>query len=200
MKKNLVLNRENLLSVEKGAILKRDAHARVALVFPNNYSVGMANLGFQTIYKTLNQIPDISCQRFFLDCGINSLEEKRKLDSFPIIAFSLSFEMDYPNVLEILSRARIPLKSSQREESHPLVIAGGIAPSLNPEVMSLFFDCIFIGEAEEMISEFVKVYSDSLHKRLKKEELLLKVAQIQGIYVPKFYRIECDNRGHLKSI
>ena len=200
MKGSLFLDRGKLLSSEKGAILKRDAHLRVALVFPNTYSVGMANLGFQTIYKTLNQIPDISCQRFFLDCGINSLEEKRKLDSFPIIAFSLSFEMDYPNVLKILNQAHIPLKFSQREESHPLVIAGGIAPSLNPEAVSLFFDCVFIGEAEEMISEFVKVYSDSLHKRLKKEELLLKIAQIEGIYVPRFYGIECDNRGYLKGI
>ena len=104
MKKNLAPNRKKLLSVEKGAILKRNTPLRVALVFPNTYSVGMANLGFQTIYKILNQIPDVSCQRFFLDLGINSLEENRKLTSFHIIAFSLPFEMDYPNVLKILQK------------------------------------------------------------------------------------------------
>lgn len=123
--------RRKIISTEKGALLKRNAALKVALIFPNDYSVGMANLGFQTIYKLLNQIPNISCQRFFLDLGIESLEEKRKLNTFPLISFSLSFEMDYPNVLKILSQAGIPLKHSQREENHPLVIAGGIAPSLN---------------------------------------------------------------------
>ena len=200
MLRNKERQRQKIVSAEKGAILKRNASLRVALVFPNTYSVGMANLGFQTIYKILNQIPDISCQRFFLDLGIKSLEEKRKLNSFPIIAFSLSFEMDYPNVLKILDQAHIPLKSSQRKENHPLVIAGGIAPSLNPEVMASFFDCILVGEGEEMITEFMENYLGYSYRKPEKEGLLLKLAQIQGIYVPRFYEVECNSQGYLKRI
>jgi radical SAM superfamily enzyme YgiQ (UPF0313 family) len=192
--------RRKIISTEKGAILKRNAPTKVALIFPNDYSVGMANLGFQTIYKLLNQIPNISCQRFFLDLGIESLEEKRKLNTFPLISFSLSFEMDYANVLKILSQAGIPLKHSKREENHPLVVAGGIAPSLNPEVMAPFFDCILVGEAEEMIMEFMETYLEYPSKKSKKEELLFKLAQIQGVYVPKFYEVECDSKGYLKRI
>ncbi|HEX9917425.1 MAG TPA: radical SAM protein [candidate division Zixibacteria bacterium] len=192
--------RRKIISTEKGAILKRNAPTKVALIFPNDYSVGMANLGFQTIYKLLNQIPNISCQRFFLDLGIESLEEKRKLNTFSLISFSLSFEMDYPNVLKILSQAGIPLTHSKREENHPLVVAGGIAPSLNPEVMAPFFDCILVGEAEEMIMEFMKTYLEYSFKKSKKDELLAKLARIQGVYVPRFYEVECDSKGYLKRI
>ncbi len=194
------LQRERIISAERGAILKKDAPLKVVLVFPNDYSIGMANLGFQTIYRILNQIPNVSCQRFFLDLGTRSLEQQRKLNTFALIAFSLSFEMDYPNVPRILGSADIPLKSSQRKDSHPLIIAGGIAPSLNPEVMAPFFDCILVGEAEEMVTEFVEEYRRLLCDKPKKEELLLKLAQIQGVYVPRFYQTEYDHQGYLRKI
>ena len=200
MQKTSSALRQKIVSAETGTTLKRSAHNRVALVFPNNYSVGMANLGFQTIYKILNQTSNVSCQRFFLDLGMESLEEKRKLNTFPLIAFSISFEMDYPNVLKILGQADIPLKYPQREENHPLVITGGIATSLNPEVMAPFFDCILIGEAEEMILEFMETYSEHSFKKSRREELLFNLAQIKGVYVPRFYQVECDNEGYLKKI
>ncbi|GAG92247.1 unnamed protein product, partial [marine sediment metagenome] len=146
--------RKKLLARETGTFYK-DGGIQVALIYPNSYFVGMSNLGFQTIYRQLNTTPGVSCQRIFLAEHIRSLEKGNLPTSFEILAFSVSFELDYINVLKILGAASIPLRSSERDDSHPLVIAGGFAPSSNPEPLAMFVDIFIIGEGEEVINEFM---------------------------------------------
>ncbi len=142
-----------------GAILKKGGKnlINIAVVYPNTYFVGMSNLGFQAVYSLLNNIEGVSCDRFFLPVpnktskkNVFSIENKTPLSDFDIVAFSISFENDYPNILDILVSAGIPTRSQKREESHPLVIAGGVATFLNPEPIADYFDLFLIGEAETL--------------------------------------------------
>ena len=155
---------EFLLSKEKGTVYKDPGgKISIALVFPNTYHVGMSNLGFQGLYGLLNGMKDIVCERAFLpddqdidehirtNTELFSMESKRALNRFDIIAFSVSFENDYPNILKILDLARLPRRSSERTGRHPLIIMGGVCAFFNPEPIADFFDICFIGEAEEML-------------------------------------------------
>lgn len=186
----MIDERRKLLSEETGTFYKH-GDIKIALIYPNSYFVGMSNLGFQTIYAEFNKLPGISCQRVFLSGDILSLEKGDKLSNFELLAFSISFELDYLNVLKILDSAGIPLRSSERDDSHPLIIAGGFAPSSNPEPLAMFIDVFLVGEGEEVVSEFMNTYR-TLRGRLKREELLGELSQIRGVYVPvqKFDRIE----------
>jgi radical SAM superfamily enzyme YgiQ (UPF0313 family) len=200
--------RKELLSSERGTILKKSFSLRVALGFPNSYEVGMANLGYQTIYRLLNQMEEVACERFFAKYfddgfdlstgeGIKTLESNLNVRSFDIIAFSISFELDYPNVLKLLKISGIPLKSSQRGAGEPLIIAGGVAITLNPEIMAPFFDCLLIGETEEALPEFIKTHLQSANQRISKEERLFNLSKIKGVYVPQFYDIIYDQEGKI---
>jgi radical SAM superfamily enzyme YgiQ (UPF0313 family) len=223
---NFAITRKKLLSVERGCILpmserisKRSNVLRVALGFPNTYEVGMSNLGFQTIYRLLNQTPpsagfpmdQVACERFFWSYGprrfdflpqggTRTLESNRDIKDFDLIAFSVPFELDYPNVLKLLKLSNIPLLSSQRKEKSPLIIAGGVAPTLNPEILAPFFDCLFIGEAEEMLVEFMEQYVTLRHERASKEEVLFELSKIKGVYVPRFYQPSYNENGCIKAI
>ena len=144
---------EEFLKSERGTIKKdwRDK-IRVALVYPNLYHVGMSNLGFQSVYGLINTFDDIVCERVFLREGENrtkepprSIESDRILTDFDIIAFSTSFENDYLNLITILAEAGVPLLSSERLPPSPLIIAGGVTNSLNPEPFAPFIDCFIIG-------------------------------------------------------
>ena len=134
-------NARHLAEDEIGTIHKRwQARIRVALVYPNHYHVAMSNLGFQTVYRLLNDMDHVACERAFLpeddsppDRPPLTLESGRSLREADIVAFSLAFENDYPHLLTILARAGIPLRSAERAQDHPLVIAGGVACWLNPE-------------------------------------------------------------------
>lgn len=199
--------RKKILSKEKGTIFKKNFRLRVALGFPNNYEVGMANLGFLTVYRLLNQIEGIFCERFFLfnyspTKGVRTLESDLPLNSFPLVAFSIAFELDYLNVLKLLKLANIPPRSEDRDDRHPLLIAGGVAPTLNPETTAPFFDAIFIGEAEEMIFEFVDEYLKSLDigRKISRDELLFNLTRIKGIYVPRFYEPIYKENGWVEKI
>ncbi|MCK4428578.1 MAG: radical SAM protein [candidate division Zixibacteria bacterium] len=202
--------RKKLLSSERGTIRKKSFSLRVALGFPNSYEVGMSNLGYQTIYRLLNQMEGVVCERFFaklfdemLDFsthrGAKTLESNLNLRSFDIIAFSVPFELDYLNVLKLLRISDIPLKSSQRGTGDPLIIAGGVAITLNSETMADFFDCLLIGEAEEALPDFIRTYFQSAKKRGSKEERLLNLSKIKGVYVPQFYDIIYDQKGKTKK-
>lgn len=177
---------------------------KFALCFPDLYEVGMSNLGIRIIYGLLNNIPDVACERFFSpdydmelalrknNTGIFSLESRKNLADFDIIGFSLAYELCYTNVLNILELGAIPLKSNLRDNSYPLVIAGG--PSvLNPEPMHEFFDLFVIGEAEEALPEIVDVYRKLKAKfksyAISKQDLLLEFCRIEGVYVPSFYEV-----------
>jgi radical SAM superfamily enzyme YgiQ (UPF0313 family) len=203
--KNYDIKRERLLTSEKGRITKKPSHLRVALGFPNSYEVGISNLGFQTIYRLFNQIDRVGCERFFLFDSpsygrTKTLESDRNIRDFDIIAFSVPFEMDYPHVLQLLKRSVVPLLSADRKSNTPLVIAGGIAPTMNPEVLAPFMDCLLIGEAEEMLIEFVELYLQLRREKINKDQLLLELSRIEGVYVPRFYLPIYQEDGTVKKI
>ncbi len=172
------------IASEKGAIIKNPKNRlKVALIYPNTYQVGMSNLGFQTVYKIINDFDHILCERGFLYQN-RSIETGRKISDFDIIAFSVSFETDYPNIYKILINAKIPAFSKKRENDFPLIIAGGVACLLNPEPIAPFIDAFLIGEAEELIPDFFKK-TDSIDRL--KPNLAWLARNIKGFYVPKFY-------------
>jgi radical SAM superfamily enzyme YgiQ (UPF0313 family) len=203
--KNFALTREKLLSTERGRIVKRSARLRVALGFPNTYEVGMSNLGFQTIYRLLNRMDQVACERFFLFDfppygGTRTLESNRNIKDFDLIAYSVPFELDYPNVLKLLRSSGIPLLASQRKDTAPLIIAGGVAPTLNPEVLAPFFDCLLIGEAEEALEEFMELYLAFDRRRVSKRRVLLELSKIKGVYVPGFYEFGYHPDGTVSDV
>jgi radical SAM superfamily enzyme YgiQ (UPF0313 family) len=205
--------RKKLLSSERGTIRKEFFSLRVALGFPNSYEVGMANLGYQTVYRLLNEMEGVVCERFFAKLlddrfdpafggthrDVKTLESNLSIRNFDIIAFSISFELDYLNVLKLLQISGIPLKSSQRSADEALIIAGGVAVTLNPETMAPFFDCLLIGEAEEALPDFIRTYLQSANQRISKEERLFNLSKIEGVYVPQFYDITYDEKGKIKN-
>ena len=186
---------------EYGTIYKPGGKIKVALVFPNSYYLGMSSLGFQVICYEFNQNPQVSCERVFFqesDQLIKSFETQRPLSNFDIIGFSISFELDYFNVIKILHRAKIPLKTSERSFRDPLIIAGGICPSFNPEPLSDFIDAFVIGDGEEVIHELIYKYQDC--QQSSKQELLLYLSQIKGVYVPSLYEHFYNEDGTLNRI
>jgi len=203
--KNFAITRKKLLSTEKGRITKRSSVLRVALGFPNTYEVGMSNLGFQTIYRLFNQMNQVVCERFFLFDfppygGTRTVESNHNIKDFDLIAFSIPFELDYPNVLKLLKISGIPLFASQRKANTPLIIAGGVAPTLNPEILAPFFDCLFMGEAEEMLTEFMEQYFKLHLRKAPKEKILVELSKIKGMYVPRFYQVSYHKDGSVKEI
>jgi len=195
---------EEFLKSERGTIKKdwRDK-IRVALVYPNLYHVGMSNLGFQSVYGLINTFDDIVCERVFLREEENrtkepprSIESDRKLTDFDIVAFSTSFENDYLNLITILAEAGVPLLSSERLPPSPLIIAGGVTNSLNPEPLAPFIDCFIIGEAESILPSFFDTYRK--HKR--RDTLLESLAiEVPGIYVPAFYGVSYHADGTIRE-
>src|SRR4030065_1849831 len=166
---------KGILEKERGAVQKPwGGKITICLLYPNAYHVGMSNLGFQTLYQILNAEEDIVCERAFLpesedlqeyrntQTPLFSLESQKPLSHFDILAFSISFENDFLNVLTLLDLAHIPLESRLRKGRYPWVIAGGVAVFLNPEPISEFFDLFILGEAEEVIGEFLEVYRQIL--------------------------------------
>jgi radical SAM superfamily enzyme YgiQ (UPF0313 family) len=207
MNRKLADRADYLLSREKGTIFKdAGGKIKIALVYPNTYAVGMSSLGFQGIYGLLNGFGDVVCERVFLPTGeeveeyertgseLFSLESKRTLSRFDIVAFSVSFENDYPNVVKMLKMGRIPPRSSERGAAHPVVLMGGVCGFSNPEPLAEFMDIIFVGEAEEMVPEFLSVFRDCGSK----DELFKKCLKITGVYVPKYYSVTySDSTGHI---
>ncbi len=190
------------------ALLKRraDGSLRIALAFPNTYYVGMSNLGFQSVFRIFSDNPDICCERVFLPDGpaldslqrsgrpLRSLESGSPLDSFHIIAFSLSFENDYINILTMLSLGRVPLLVSGRDRRRPLVIAGGVAAFLNPEPLADFVDLFIIGEAEEVLGQFSRAAADQFAGTRSCRDLSDYTA-IPGVYIPTGYTVDYDDEG-----
>ncbi len=183
----------------------------VVLAFPNSYYVGMSNLGFQFLYRQLNLCPGVVCERVFLpdaktadsiknsDKSLKSLESKKPVRAFNIVAFSICFENDYLNILEILKLSKIALLNKERSETDPLIIAGGISIILNPEPLSSFFDIFLIGEAEEIVAEFIDVFRKTQIDRKRIKPPLSAFADIKGVYVPSGYSLEYKNDGKIKN-
>jgi radical SAM superfamily enzyme YgiQ (UPF0313 family) len=185
----------------------------VCLVYPNLYRLGMANLGFQAVYQILDSDPRVAVDRAFLpDLDLRatqrsriqplvSFENGRPLADFGIIAFSISFETDYLNVLSILQMAHIPLRRSDRAgRAFPLVVAGGSAIFLNPEPIADFIDLFLIGEGEEMIAEFLTVYERDHAAFEDRAGQLESLAAVEGAYVPGHYTQSYNFSGSLESV
>ena len=203
---------EQKLQGEIGTIYKTSGgKISVALVYPNTYYVGMSNLGFQTIYGFLNARADVCCERAFLPdreilelyahtrTPVFSFESKTPLADFDIIAFSVSFENDYLNILKILELARMPLKSEERQDNDPYVILGGAVTTINPEPLALFIDLFIIGDGELVLARLIETYQHFAGKQ-SKQEFLECAAAIPGVYVPALYAVEYDQLGHIQQV
>lgn len=194
---------------EKSLMDKKAGTGRsVVLVYPNTYPLGMGNLGFQKIYDVLNSMDNVYCHRCFLPdpaeaailkkqrVPIFSYESQTPLSHYNIVAFSVTFEMDYLHVLQILDLAHIPLKHTDRGERDPFILVGGVCPSFNPEPLAAFADAFAVGEGEELLPEFFKAFD----KRLPKADLLRNLAGIKGMYVPSGYEVEYNAQGAILSM
>ena len=186
---------------------------RIALAYPDLYEIGMSNLALPILYDLLNRQPDVLAERVYapwVDMGavmqtkgipLFSLESRRPLKDFDIIGFSLGYELTYTNVLNMLHLAQIPVLASEREDCHPIVIAGGTCV-LNPEPMADFIDFSVIGDGEEVLLELLDSFRDWKRqgKGAPRKELFCQVATIPGVYVPGLYQVEYKADGLFQSI
>jgi radical SAM superfamily enzyme YgiQ (UPF0313 family) len=199
-----------LLEAEQGTVRKDwGGKIAVALVYPNAYAVGMSNLGFQTIYRHLNALPDVVCERVFLPDAADiaelrrtqtlpfSLESQRPLTDFHMIGFSVTYEGDYVNVLRLLDLGGIPLRASDRRSHDPLVLMGGVCAFSNPEPVAPFMDFIVVGEGEELVGELIAAYRDGYRDRAS---LLERLTSLPGVYVPARYDVRYAADGTLADV
>ncbi len=177
------------LSREQGSIIKDwGGKIPIALIYPNSYYLGMSNLGLHVIYRLLNSYSKIVCERAFWEKNANqtlSIESQRPLSDFAVLAFTISYELDYFNVVSILKASGIPLYAADRDERHPLVIAGGPCIIANPMPLSPFFDCLCIGEAEPILPAMLPTLVAGTTDQ--RSDLLKTLATLPGIYVPRYY-------------
>lgn len=183
----------------------------VALVFPDIYDIGMSNLGLAILYELINDRPDALAERVYnpwidmeaelRQAGIPlySLETRHPVSAFDIVGFSLPYETLYTNLLNALDLARIPLLSSDRHESDPLVIAGG-QTTYNPEPVYKFVDAFVVGEGEQVIQEIIDAYQVWKRTNLSHRKLLISLASINGVYVPSLYQAYYHQDGTVDRI
>ncbi len=191
---------------------KKSDDTAIALVYPNCYELGIGNLGFQTVFRLLNQLPGIYSERAFLypppftkvAC---TLESNRLISDFDCIAFSVAFELDLLHLVRILQQTGIPLLARDRSSGdHPLVVAGGMVMFMNPMPAAPFLDVIFIGEAEGLLENFTTILLRARRDRWSRAEILQKLAGVKGLYVPvhhdptRFESIERNYRPAMNSI
>jgi radical SAM family uncharacterized protein len=181
---------------------------RVALAFPEIYDLGMSNYGLAILYDLVNQRDDALAERAYLpwtdmeavmrehQIPLYSLETRHPISQFDILGISIPYETLYTNTLNLLHLSGIPLFSAERNEGHPLVIAGGHS-MLNPEPMHAFLDAVVIGEGEEVILEIIDVYQGWKTRQAPRQELLEALSRIWGVYVPSLYQAHYDEDGNL---
>ena len=190
---------------------KAEVDLRLAFCFPDIYEIGMSNIGMRILYATMNQMPGVWCERVFAPWGAMEAEMRRAgiplyalesgdpVSEFDVVAFSLGYEMAYPAVLNMLDLAGIPLRSADRPELTPLVIAGGTACS-NPEPMAPFFDLMIIGEGEEVNNEVLALFRQAQQAGWSKTRFLETAAKIQGVLIPSFYVPHWNPDGTLHDL
>jgi radical SAM superfamily enzyme YgiQ (UPF0313 family) len=176
---------------------------RIALIYPNRYTVGMSNLGFQQVYRLFNALDGVVCERAFLPFPpdgqgalITTVESGRPLADFDILAFSISFESDFLHLVSILAAAKIPLNAVDRGDKHPLVMAGGVACWINPEPIAPFVDLFLIGEAEALLPGFMAAFEPGREKTAQLKQL---AKTVPGVYVPALYRISYHADGKIAA-
>ncbi|MGD9394732.1 MAG: radical SAM protein [Dehalococcoidia bacterium] len=186
------------LSREQGAVVKDwGGRTPVALVYPNSYYLGMSNLGVHAVYSLLNSYDNIVCERVFWEGESPlSLESQRPLSDFAAIVFSVSYELDYFNIVSILKTSGLPLYAKERDESYPLIIGGGPCIMANPMPLSPFFDVLAIGEAEPLVPEMLPVIGADASR----EGRLKSLSALSGVYVPQFYSGKPVERRWAKNL
>lgn len=188
-----------------------DVKIRAALAFPDVYEIGMSHLGLKILYHLLNEREDVYCERVF--CPWIDMESKMKENNIPLftletrsplkeldlIGFTLQYELSYTNVLNMIDMAGIPLFAQDRKHNHPFVIAGGPC-AYNVEPLAPFFDFVVMGEGEEVVLDIIDLLGEHKDNGGDRFSFLKKVAQIPGVYVPSFYKVEYHENGKIKSI
>ena len=184
----------------------KDIDVRFAFCFPDVYDVGMSHLGMQVLYHDNNRYDYVYWERCFApwtdmeeqmrkhDIPLYSLETMTPLNEFDFVGFTLQYEMSFTNVLNMLDLAKVPLLSTERGEGSPIVVGGGPCVC-NPEPIADFFDLFVLGEGEEVNLELCHLYLACKEAGDTREEFLRKAAQIEGVYVPKFYEVEYNEDG-----
>ena len=210
MKPNLRQTYAELLNQERRHHHSFRKRIRSVLVYPGAYELGMSNLGVQVIYSTLNRRDDTSCERAFLPhpqllsqlrqsrTPLFSFETQTPLNQFNLLGFSVSFESDYVNIPLALELAHIPSLAADRTDQDPLIIAGGINISYNPEPITDFVDIFVVGEAEITIHRMMDCFSEWNETGNGKADLLHSLVTIPGFYVPKFYQVDYRDDGTIE--
>ena len=179
----------DLKSREKtGLLVKNEAILSIALVYPNSYEVAMANLGYQSLYRLLNTAPGVRCERacYYSEFPTitRTIESAERLTHFDIIAFSISFEPDYLNVIRILRNSGLDLYAEKRHELDPLVLAGGTATFINPVPLAPFTDIFFLGEVDPHIHFMLQQIKDGIDQKSDKKSIIENLAKETYIHAP----------------
>jgi len=189
---------EEVNSVKK---MFKEGRVSFALAYPDAYEIGMSYLGLRILYHLLNEQEDVVCERVFapwvdmenelVSHGVKlfSLESKTDIDKFDIVGFSLSYELTFTNVLNMLHLSGISVRSQDRQEHEPIIVAGG-ACCFNPEPMSAFIDAFVIGDGEDVVLSFVRTYSECKKNGMGRREILNRISRLEGVYVPSLYDAE----------
>ena len=210
----------NLLAVEKparymggemGSVRKDEAELRFALAFPDVYEVGMSHLGLRILYHVLNGVDGVAAERVFapwpdreaqMRAGgepLATLETGTPLAQCDVAGFTLQYELSYSNIINMLNLAGIPCCSSDRNERHPLVIAGGPC-AYNPEPLAPFFDAILVGDGEEAVLEICAAVREAKRQGTSRPVLLQRLAAVEGVYVPAFYEPHYNPDGTMSGL
>lgn len=183
------------IGTEVNAVRKDKPEVRFLLAFPDTYEVGMSHLGLQILYSILNEIPYVTAERCFApwpdrekqlregNIPLTSLESQKPLTDFDIVGFSLQYELSYTNMLNMLDLGGLPLARKEREDGHPLIIAGGPC-CFNPAPLADFIDAFVIGEGEEVVGEIMSAIRAGKKNSLSRNNLIKELAKVPGIYVP----------------
>ena len=201
MNRKDLIDRLQALYKDEDSRVTVNPHAgqKVAIVYPNTYFVGMSNLGLHIIYEEINLRNDSVCERIFLPekkeleaydktkTPLMSVETQRPMHQFDVVAFDVTFEMDYFHIPLMLRHGRVPIMGKDRTEFDPIVIAGGPCATFNPEPFADFIDAFIIGEGEGIVSRVLDVIRDGKMEGLDRHAILRQLANVPGVYVPSLY-------------
>ena len=206
-RKDLIDRLQELYKDEDSRVtINPHAEQKVAIVYPNTYFVGMSNLGLHIIYEEINLHPSSVCERIFLPekkeldaydktkTPLMSVETQRPMHQFDVVAFDVTFEMDYFHIPLMLRHGRVPVTSEARTGFDPIVIAGGPCATFNPEPFADFIDAFIIGEGEGIVTAVLERIRKGRENGESREETISALAQIDGVYVPVLYTPQYDDK------
>lgn len=190
---------------------KSEVDVRFAFCFPDTYEIGMSHLGMKILYSLFNERDDIWCERVFApwidfekvmrenDIPLYALESRDSIHDFDFVGFTLQYELSFTNILTMLDLGGIPLKAADRDDSYPIVVAGGPC-ACNPEPLSDFIDIFFLGEGEKVDLEVIDLYKENKKNGGTKQDFLRAAAKIKGVYVPALYDFSYNEDGTIAAI